>query len=641
MAAKNDAADRNKARVMETPTDHHVTRGDDSEMVSYVGQATNIYSYRHHISDEGKRLDSRAIGSLTDPYDLEPQEEDVLFIAPPSGASGAPNCIGDCQVVNELGHWLGRLSLGTQEQSIVPSDNARSAQGENAVKQLDTDGRMSINNDKHSHKSIRRNQMIAQDLKAQHLRKSRIAGFGTQHLDNFHARTARTNRLKVKEARFRSLQRLTKEQAVVDGCVEFDGGMTGIEFDDEAGMEVQTSQKAGAIENGGLTEGEVQERVATEDGDVVLADADPVVTADEEDEVMIGSDVEAEMEVDSGGADSDGDGGIVVGEPMRLEADGPRLETTDTRTFDPMETEQQSAHATVNLENLHDRTRREKEEMALRQTSTTQTNSAEIVLGSGGDSAESSQQHATQVSTSETTNAATSILQGAAQNLNSTHTAAELEEARLRKRVESRMVPEGAASPSTSQRVSMTEVVESPESTPSISPSQSFQSTTTPVSTPTTASSSRPTTPPPANVASANGSPAPGTAVTTPKQQDRKRGSDPSDDGNEMRRGLGNQSMPAAAPSTLSATRRVLLAKTVKRKAHTSGPEASTVGHDQRRPLSEPSNVFQPETSLPAESSKRVQHGRRMDASDDTEIMPLNSFPDQTLTGRFLFFFVL
>ena len=392
------------------------------------------------------------------------------------------------------------------------------------------------------------------------------------------------------------------------------------------------------------------------DGDEELADAGAAETqqADNNDEVMIGSDVEAAMEVDDETAESSGDSGIIDEDSMKLEADGPRFEANEAGNPESTEIEPRCDRGKVNKEKLQDRIGREKAEIVLRQASINGVNTGEMVLGSAGTSAQSSEQHLTPASTSETKDADSSILQGIAQHLVSTNSAADLREARLGKRPESRTVPAEVLGQSPSSRLPLTDDGKAPFPTQSMSPPTSSPPTTvsqerlpkgdgdtsdTTLSTPTPASTSPSSVSPlPRNPALTTRSPKPASVrneASAPEKPRRKRGCDSADDedphgeAKKTKPDQENRCPPSSAPPPLPPARKVLQTKYTTRKPRGNGTHNSL-----NSPASGPSTASQPMPIHPPESSKRVQQQRPGSAKADDEIVPLNDIPDKTLTDK-------
>ena len=626
--------------TIKVPTDPQVSPAAGVEITSPTDKVVIKQPFVYHISDEGKRLDSRKIGSLTDRWDFEGDEdEQAPRFAPCFGGGVVLGRLVKPEAINELGDLLSRFRVSVRNRRTVSEVAVGSARDETTAGQTEPTG-MVVEKTEDANAPIVRNRRTAKISKPQALVRYRVTKVRFQA-----GRQA-------EKLRARMLQSLAIQQA----CFEADGGMMGLECGEQAegrveeSTEVQTSQQAGAngpVETeGGMVGLEAQEPVTNDlevtdvlpsqqtadgidqvmsgaevaenagDGDEELVDADStkIEQADEVDEVMIGSDVEAAMEVDDGNSNSDGDSGFVEGDSMRLEADGPQLEGNQAGSPDSMDIERQDDRGKVNKEKLLDKIRREKEEIRLRQASTDAAKSGEMISGSGGALAQSSQQHAAPVSTLETGNAAAGMLGGVAQNLESTNTSEDLREARRGKRPESRAVPREVAGPSPLPGPRMAEDGDTSDTT---------QPTMTPASTlPSSLSSTPPASPLPRNTASAHdGSPKPASAKgegRVPKKEDRKRGRDSLGDSSDDEEASGG-----SEKAKVSTRKRVLLAKTVRRRVPTVPDSGS-------------SNSSRPETTYPAESSKGVQQKRPEKAESDGEIVPLNDIPDKALTSMFI-----
>ena len=597
--------------TIENPTDGHIAHDAEVEISSPTAKEIIRKPFVFHVSDEGKRLDSRKIESLTDRWDFEGEEdEEVPRIAPCVGGGVVLRRLVKPDAINELGNLLSRFSVSVQNQRIVSEVAVGSVRDEATAGQAETNG-LVVDNTQDATTPILRTRRTAKKPKAQALVRCRVTKGRVQRPERARAYRVREAGLQAEKLRASMLQSLAFQQA----CFETDGGMMGLEFDEQVEERVEVADHAG-------------------DGDEELVDADSTkveLAGEVGDEVMIGSDVEAAMEVDDGPSNSDGDNGFVEGDSMRVEADGPQLEGNETGSPDSMDIELQCDRGKVNNEVLLDKIRREKQEITLRQTSTDAANSGEMDLGSGGALAQSCQQHAAPVSMLEAENAAASMLQGVAQNLVSTNNSEDLREARQGKRPEARAVPEEVAGPSPLPGPLTTEDGDTSDTTPP---------TTTPAPTlPSSLSSTPPTSPSPRNTASAHdGSPKPASAKgagCAPKKKHGKRGcdslGDSSDDEEEEASGgsekvkasQGVPSTPGSGSPKLSTTRRVLLPRPARRTAPTV-------------PDSRSSNPSPPETKYPAESSKRVQQQHPKKAEADEEIMPLKDLPDQTLTGMFM-----
>ena len=600
--ATQDEPVRIEPQSIETPTNGHVSHDIEDEPDISFYLSIQDYKYICTISDEQKvskafSIESRSNGSPVDRWGFAFEEEEEEGKEVLRKRESLPAKV------------LSQFSIAVENRPTVHREDVGSARKETLARQV--------------------------------LKAGRWGRFGVAK--------ARTLCRKVIKEKAWKLQGLLNQQAVPQSGIKADGRM---EVDDE-------------------------------DDEIVDADSTEASTsqeADNVDEVMIGSDVEAEMEIDD-------ETPTVVGDCMELEEDNPqqasneasnqdsmrleednpqqasneasnqdsmRLEEDNPQSgvdaadsTDPMDMEYQRPHGSVNNGILQDRIQRERAQIALRQTSTAVASSGGLASGSVSALTQSSQQHAAPVSVPETMDAAISMPQGVAHNPTSRNSEADLREARLGKKAESRMVPAEVASTSPSPGVPVTEdggrpyptlSILPPESTPSAAASPATQATLTPASTlPSSASSTPPISPLPRNMAPThNGSPKPASVqceASAPKKQTRKRHCDSVGDWSVDEEAVaeweksnvsqGDQSTPGSGLPTISATRRILLAKPVKRNV-------------QMKPDSETTNPSQPTEKSSAESaepSKRVQHKRPEKAETD-EIVPLNDISDKALTGK-------
>lgn len=396
---------------------------------------------------------------------------------------------------------------------------------------------------------------------------------------------ARIARLKATAKRTGRLQRSANQQPATDICVEADGGMVGVEVEER----VDGGDRS-------LADGDSMEGVIDGDGDEELADAEAaeIPRADEEyNTVMIGSDVDGEMELDDETPASSGDSKVIDGDSMDLEEDAPPAEAKEAGDSKSMEIGAQSDHGKVNKETLQDKIRGEKATLASRQASTIGTNGSEMGSSSAGATARPSQQPAASASVAETEVADPSPLHGVAQHLISTNSAADLREARRGKRPESRATP--------------------------------------------------PASPLPTNMASTTGSAKPASGndeSAAPKKQPGKRGcgssgdEKPDDGAGQAKQNQTDESPPAASSRPrLSATRQVLLAK---RNARGKGTANGRTDNSRNSTASGPSTAAQPSTVDPPQSSKRAMQTKPEKADSDDDIVPLKDIPDKTLTGKFV-----
>ena len=233
-------------------------------------------------------------------------------------------------------------------------------------------------------------------LRFQRRRKPDVAGVPTSHREGTEEGAQRP-------------RRSAREEAIIDSNAEADGRMVGLEFDDPMVGVTVSEQNAETIEVG------------------EPMDLDSEDDAGDVDEVMIGSDVDGEMEVDEETADSDG-------EPMQLEEDGSQLAIILTRKrFAPKKRPQRQRDKV-----LHGRISREKAAIPLRHTV-----SAAVAV-----SAPSNQQQAVPVSVSVVASADISLQQPVARGQIPTNSPADLREARLGKKPEARDAKDEAAAPS-------------------------------------------------------------------------------------------------------------------------------------------------------------------------------------------------
>lgn len=402
-----------------------------------------------------------------------------------------------------------------------------------------------------------------------------------QPLEGCHAHRVRVRDLKmIKEKRN---QNRAYQQAVADCAVEAQGGMIGLETDERAEGQVgagpstvaaisHPARADSAVNAEGRMDGLEFHAAVDEQGDSKMTDAPP--EDDSVDEVMIGSDVDGEMEVDS-----DEESAANDGKPMDVSEGGQNVEASKASHWDPMTVEPQPTAGKVNLKALQDRIRREKE-IALRNASY----SGGVVSGSSSASAHLSQQHAAPAKIPETRSAAVSIPSRVVQSIASTNSVSELREARLGKRAESRVVQEEVVSPAPAS------IASSPPATNTEDENKSdtTQSTNTPTSTLPSSTSS-----------TASSSPLPMPTVSN---------------------------SPPQAPTNDSPTPNPTQATTVKRKLPVKGTDAGEVETQQRTT----SPIPLPNEDSPAESSKkaRSQLPPKTDAASGDEVAPLSDIPD-------------
>ena len=609
--AKNDEAVQIEPETIETPADVQTSvEANDEGTRTTPKTITNRKAFRIAKNKKAPRIKPRTFKALTkghvhhDPEGqakprTEPTQVEIakaLFCFRPSDEQKNSKAFSLESRIVELP--VGRKLTPEEEEDKEEEEEALQVVGRQLNKFLNRFSTVDDNSCTVSKEDIGN----ACDVKVRRLMRLNLDRFRSQISRRSHASKVGTLRRKLFKGRAKGNRGWTHQDVGADSCVEADGSMVGLEVE----VEEQVTEGIGA--------GESME-VDKVDEDMIHSEDEYV----EVDEVMIGSDVEAEMEVCGDEVpNSDGDSGTVVGEPMELGEDNPQVQANTTSN--------QSQHGTVNTQNLQDRIQRETAETALRQASTQQVISGEMASDSMNALAQSSQQHAAPVSTSQTTGPGISVPQGGAQNITSAYTSvytsayseADLREARRGKKREPRTVPEGGNT------------------------SESDQSITTPASTtpPSTASSMPPTTPPSGNMVSTSGSSTPASAkgvIDAPKKQDHKRSSDSSGRSRDDEESGGaskekvnqsNQRMPDSGSSNVSATRRVLLSKPAKRVR-----KVQTGNTRENEPAAGPSSSPQ---SDPAESSKKAR-SRPKDAAgskDDEKLVPLNEMPDKALTGK-------
>ena len=444
---------------------------------------------------------------------------------------------------------------------------------------------------------IMRNRATTRNSKVQRVVRYRVAKLRSHPPKRSTVDRTLTNRRKSMEERVR---KSAHGKALVNSA-EAAGRMVGLNFGEQAEEEAGTGDLMVGLEfQGPVTE--------------VLEGGEPMdVTGDDSaidiDEVMIGSDVEAEMEVDEDTPDSDGDSGFVDADPMQLEEDDPQPAVNVASKPNPIPVgglaqsgQQQAAPVTVS-----------------------------VTGNTAGVWAKWLQQQAAPVSVPVTGNAVASVPQGVAQNLISTNSAADLREARLGKRAEARVAPAQVAGPPPSSGGPVTKnglITPPPSTTASTSSpegamaadvdtSDTTQPATTPSSTlPSSTSSTAPASPLPRDSATGDDPcnvPASGKAEPTASgDQSLKRGCEESD----------------VEPEKPKADQR-------DEHAPANGPNVGKAEDDQKLQAPAASNASQARTaSPPPESSKRLQRQRPNDAEADQEIVPLNDIADQAPTGK-------
>lgn len=270
---------------------------------------------------------------------------------------------------------------------------------------------------------------------------------------------------------------------------------------------------------------------------------------------------------------------------MDVSEEGQNVEVSKANASDPMSIdgpsnlmaiEPRNAAGKVNLKALQDRIRREKEQIALRNTSY----SGGVASGSSSAPAQLTQQHAAPATLSETGTAAVSIPSRVVQSIASTNTASELREARLGKRAVSRVAQEEVSAPAS--------IASSPAATKTEdgTKSETSLSTDTPTSTlPSSTSSTAPSSPLPV------------------------------------------PNLASQAPTDVSSTSDLAHATTVKRKLPVKGTDAGKAETHQTSTSPAPL----PTAGSPVESSKKARSKPpppKTDAASEDEVAPLSDIPD-------------
>ena len=445
---------------------------------------------------------------------------------------------------------------------------------------------------------IMRNRATTRNSKVQRVVRYRVAKLRFHPPKRSPVDRTLTNRRKSMEE---WIGKSARGKALVNSA-EAAGRMVGLDFGQQAEEEAGTGDLMVGLEfQGPVTE--------------VLEGGDPMdVTGDDSaidiDEVMIGSDVEAEMEVDEDTPDSDGDSGFVDADPMQLEEDGPQpaVNVASKPNLIPVgglaqSGQQQAAPVTVS-----------------------------VTGNTAGAWAKWRQQQAAPVSVPVTGNAVASVLQGVAQNLISTNSAADLREARLGKRAEARVAPAQVAGPPPSSGGPMTRnglITPPPSTTASTSSPEGAMAADV-----DTSDTTQPATTPSSTLPSSTSS----TAPASPLSRDSATGDDPCNvpaSGKAEPTASGDQSLKRGCEESDVEPEKP---KADQRDEHApaNGPNVGKAEDDQKLQAPAASNASRARTASPPppESSKRLQRQRPNDAESDQEIIPLNDIADQAPTGK-------
>ena len=394
--------------------------------------------------------------------------------------------------------------------------------------------------------------------------RKRVGKPRSPRLTRSHVDEIPTNRRGVMMERMRRLQSLVDEQILADG---------GVGADEIIGVRCEGATELVKVGAGA-------------DSAMVGLEFDTI------DEVMIGSDVEAEMDESS---DSDDDTGVVDGDSMQLDEDGP-ADFMDLEDDSPLVGSSQAGNLGLNaqcgggsarFESINDRLKRAKAGSAFRETFDAAVNSKKIVSGSMGASTPSNSQHSVTVPT-PVNNQVAIMPQGAVCNPIPANSDADLKEARLGKQPEEKTASSQVAGPS------------QPSAAPaSTLPPKSSSSEESTIENESAAESTQTTMTPASTL--------PSSASSTPPDS------------------LVRKKTLKSGPSKVSTTKKALRTEPTKRKA-----SASAAGLEKKDSGS--SSTPQPKTDS---SSKRVQQKRPGDAQADQEVVPLNEIAEKTLTGTF------
>lgn len=401
----------------------------------------------------------------------------------------------------------------------------------------------------------------------------------------------------------KGIQDRAYQQAVADCIVEAQGRMIGVEMDEraQAGQSTVTAISQPAMVDSAVAvddhmDGvEVQGPVVDGAREVEMTDAPP---DDVVDELMIGSDIDGEMEVDSDEESVVNDGGPMdVDVDVDVSNDRQNLKASHANPVtnagqsapmiiaslsSSMDIDPQSTVGKVNKERLQDKIRREKVELALRNA----FSSKEVASGSSSASAQWSQQHAAPATMSQTGIAAISMPAKIPQSMPSTNSASELKEVRQGKRADARVVP----APVTSQPISIPAPIIAPS--PATKDKEAVPNKEDGYTSDTTSSTNTPTSTLPSS-----------TSTTAPSSPLPPQASPASKDVPEM---------------------------AVKRKLPVNSTKAGNGETQQEKPSPAPRPA---EDSPPAESSMKKARSKPPPpkthaAPEDDEVAPLSSIPD-------------
>ena len=292
----------------------------------------------YHISDEGKRLDSRAVVPLTDLWWFEKEEdEEATWIAPPVGGGLVLKRLVKHEAISELDRSLSRLRVSRRRIQPTLISPPR-VQQPTAVNTLAANGGAPVQRPRAG------NSGATDDMDVDTKADEQVASGSTTAVQ-------------------------TSQQAGPSSAAEAEeGGMVGIKFHQQVvvespAMDLEAMEIIRPSQQQPAADSSVVEDQAM-DGSGLDQPAE-----DNVDEVMIGSDVEAAMEVDDDQApSSSGDSsGSANADPMKLEEDG-EAEDQDSMDIEPQSSSSSSSRVRVNMDKVQAGLRHERANLALRQS---------------------------------------------------------------------------------------------------------------------------------------------------------------------------------------------------------------------------------------------------------------------------------
>lgn len=328
-------------------------------------------------------------------------------------------------------------------------------------------GDVPASNDHASVKVIRRNGSKKQGLKTRRLVRSQITRRHSHRRELSGICKSRVSLLKVtlrslgaKKSTIRRVLSGVRRGVEAESHVGFEERMTGLEFDtpeqamigSDSEAEMEIDDKTPTVGDDKVLAGDPMDLDdspeggdpmdlgdSPEGGDPMDLDDSPEGTGDSMD-VNESQDGPQSETADTGNSSSAS--ATANGNSMAPTQDGQRPNATEAGGSCSVDGNQGRNPGKVNQEKLQERLGRAQAEAALRQTSINAANS--VATGSHSDSAlaQPTQEHVTPVSTSEASNTAPRGFEGAAQTLDTPHSAEDLKEARRGKKPETKAVPE-------------------------------------------------------------------------------------------------------------------------------------------------------------------------------------------------------